>query len=188
MKSNEKLQSKQERDTSPAELENIRHEQQEKLRELHEKADKTPEKSVESARQEALEQASPVEKEKRTPEKVSRERRKDGPVPKKARDASFNRTMKHIQDDMNVPSRTFSKFIHNKTVDRVSNAVGSTIARPNAILSGSIFAFVFTLGIFLIARHYGYPLSGTETIAGFAIGWLVGLLFDYLRLEIRGGR
>lgn len=188
MANNEKLQHKQEVETSSAELEAIRDTQRERLREEHEKAEKSPEESIEKVKQEALEKANSVEKLQKSPEKASVERKKTGAVPKKVRDASFKQTMKHTQSQMSVPSRAFSKFIHNKTVERVSGAIGSTVARPNAILSGSVFAFLFTLGIFLLARHSGYPLSGTETIASFAIGWMVGLLFDYLRLEIRGGQ
>jgi len=40
--------------------------------------------------------------------------------------------------------------------------------------------------IYLFARHYGYPLSGSETIAAFILGWVMGLLFDYLRVMITG--
>ena len=114
MANNERLQDNGERYEAPADLEAIRSQQQEKIRESHERADKSPEKTVETARQEALEKASSIEKQPtRTSEKAPRERRKDGPVPRRARDASFNRTMKHIQEEMNAPSRTFSKIIHN---------------------------------------------------------------------------
>ena len=186
MANNERLQPRQERESLSAELENIRHEQQERLRESHETVDDKPEKSVESAKQEALEKASSAEKAKNRETKTSKEKRNDGPIPKAAREASFKSTMKQVQSEMNAPSRAFSKVIHNKAVDAVSSAVGNTIARPNAILSGSVFAFVLTLVVFLVARYYGYPLSGTETIASFTIGWMAGLVFDYLRLEIKG--
>ena len=85
---------------------------------------------------------------------------------------------------MSPSSRQFSKFIHHKAVERVSDAVGSTVARPNAILSGSICAFILTLIVYVTARYNGYPLSGTETIAAFAIGWVLGMVFDYFKVLI----
>ena len=87
---------------------------------------------------------------------------------------------------MSAPGRAFSSFIHNKTVEKVSESVGNTVARPNAILSGAVFAFLFTLVIYLVARHNGYPISGSETIASFALGWILGLLFDYIRVLVLG--
>ena len=65
-------------------------------------------------------------------------------------------------------------------------AVGGTIARPNAILSGSVSAFLLTLAVYLVARFNGYPLSGAETIASFIFGWLLGLIYDYLRILLLG--
>lgn len=143
--------------------------------------------ALENARHEALERASAIEKEAKHESSKDRspaERR--GPLTKRERDKSFATTMREIHTQLSGPSQSFSKFIHNKTVENVSDAVGGTLARPNAILTGSIFAFLLTLVIYLIARYNGYPLSGTETIASFAIGWVLGLMFDYFRLLISG--
>jgi hypothetical protein len=87
---------------------------------------------------------------------------------------------------MSAPSRAFSKVIHNKTVEQVSAAVGSTVARPNAILSGAVFAFLLTLAVYLIAKNLGYPLSGFETIGAFALGWILGILYDFFKVMITG--
>ncbi len=141
---------------------------------------------VEQLKEEA-EKAAEVEKKKIEKEAAPVEKRRDTPAQRRARQkANFKATMKDTQSHMSVPSRTFSKVIHNKTVEKTSEVVGSTVARPNAILAGSLSAFVFTLVIYLVAKYYGYPLSGFETIAAFAIGWIVGLLIDYLRIMITG--
>lgn len=177
------------------ELERVHEENQERInetqRERHEHADTSRENAQEPLN-EALKQATSKEKDqtakKAEHESLTKERRHDKIVPKAQRTAAYKKTMKQVQSEMPLVSRAFSKVIHNKAVERVSDAVGSTIARPNAILTGSVMAFVFTLVIFLVARYYGYPLSGTETIAAFTLGWLVGLLFDYLRLEFTGGK
>src|SRR6478736_3728915 len=54
---------------------------------------------------------------------------------KRQREESFEATMKQIRSEMSAPARTFSKVIHNKTVERVSETVGATVARPNAVLA-----------------------------------------------------
>lgn len=154
---------------------------------LEQRAEASHEADVEKSKQEALEAASKVEKEAKPevaaaekPKQYSRAHRK------KAEKTNFANTMKEARSHMSAPSKAFSKVIHNKAVEKTSDAVGNTVARPNAILFGSLTAFLFTLGIYLFARYYGYPLSGFETIAAFILGWVVGLLFDYLRVMITG--
>lgn len=158
----------------------------EKLRENLERNVENEPKNVEQARQEALEQATPHERKVNQRTESPAERR--GPISKKERNQSFDRTMTEVRSHMSGPSRAFSKTIHHPVVEKVSDAVGGTIARPNAILSGSIFAFLFTLVIYLVARFNGYPLSGSESIAAFILGWVVGLVYDYIRLLIDGKR
>jgi len=187
--SSEKLNSSPERELNPAELEKIRHERQEQLKEQHERVGEQPHENLEEARREALEKAQSLEKlERRSHEHQPSpaERRADRPIGKREREASFNSTMEEVRTHMSSPSRTFSKVIHNKTVEKVSDVTGSTIARPNAVLSGAIAAFALTLGVYLLARNMGYTLSGFETIGAFILGWALGLVYDFLKVMITG--
>lgn len=165
-------------------------EHQERLREDRERAaEKSHENDAEGARHE-IEKATRLEKDKLQHE-VSKEAspaERRGPASKRERAASYDKTMQEVRSQMSAPSRAFSAFIHNPVVEKVSDAVGGTLARPNAILTGAGFAFLFTLAIYLVARFNGYPLSGTETIASFVAGWVLGLVFDYFRLLILGKR
>lgn len=107
---------------------------------------------------------------------------------KRQRQDSYTATMKQIQSEMNASSRAFSKFIHNPSVEKLSDAVGSSLARPNAVLAGSMAATFLTLFVFLVAKQYGYRLSGFETIGTFFVGWALGLIYDYARLMFSGKR
>lgn len=167
------------------ELANERHKELANERERN--AGEKGKESIEDARHEALEHATRAEKERKVHEsKETSPAERRGPISKRERDASFDATMNEVHTQMSAPSRAFSKFIHNPVVEKTSDAIGGTIARPNAILSGAVFAFLFTLVIYLIARYYGYALSGGETIASFVAGWLLGLVFDYFRLLVLG--
>lgn len=99
---------------------------------------------------------------------------------------AFKKTMSETRSHMSPAGKAFSTLIHNPAVEKASEAIGSTVARPNAILSGSLFALLFTTAIYLWTRYAGYPLSGFETIAAFIIGWLVGIIFDFVRIMITG--
>lgn len=163
---------------------------QERLREDREKAAERGEKNRESVAEHARHEIKKLVNEKEsvkletTIERSPAERR--GPASKRERQAAYDKTMREVRSQMSAPSRAFSNVIHNPVVEKISDAVGGTVARPNAILSGASFAFIFTLAIYLVAQHYGYPLSGTETIASFLSGWVLGLVFDYFRLLMFG--
>lgn len=150
------------------------------------KAERVDDKQLEKLKQ-AAERSAELEQKKAEKDVTPLERKRDTPAQRKAKaKANYKRTMKETQAHMKPAERTFSKVIHNPTVEKVSEVAGNTVARPNALLAGSVMAFLFTLAIYLVARHYGYPLSGAETIAAFAVGYAVGLLFDYLRLVVTG--
>lgn len=169
----------------------VAREQQEKLANKIETGIESPrdaDMTAERARTEALESAISVEsgssERGRKSEPTTSKRR--GPISKKQKEASFKRQMKEIQASQPPISRTFSKIIHNKAIEKTSDIVGATVARPNAILAGAVTAFVLTLGVYVTAKILGYVLSGFETIAAFAIGWVIGIIYDYLRVVITG--
>lgn len=144
------------------------------------------EKKAEKAKKEALEQAVSVERGSAERKKTTSKTTKRRGISKKERDASFNQRMSGIRSEMSLPERTFSRVIHNKVVEKTSEVVGATIARPNAILSGAVVAFIAVLGIYLLAKNLGYPLSGFETIGAFIAGWVIGLLYDFFKVMITG--
>jgi hypothetical protein len=164
----------------------------ERSRELHEQLKnktETEQGNAEELKQEAYEKASSAEKEKKAEvAPVSPAERRIGGPNKAEKEASFKVTMAEVRTQMSAPSRSFSKLIHNKTVEKVSEGVGGTVARPNAVLSGAIFAFALTLGVYLLAKNLGYLLSGFETIAAFVLGWALGIVYDFLKVMVTGRR
>ncbi len=178
---------------SKQELESLKEagaEQRERLRENLEKATAERESNVDEARHEVDQAARRIERENtreigQDPSPAER-RRRDAPISAKEREASFKMTMSEVQEELSTPSRTFSKVIHNKTVEKISDVAGNTIVRPNAILSGAIFAFVLTLVVYIVAKNLGYPLSGFETIGSFILGWVLGICYDFLKVMVTG--
>lgn len=148
------------------------------------------EKAESKARHEALKEAVSVERgsaEKKGKEAaIAPAKRRHGVVGKKERDASYKHHMKQLQSELPVAQRTFSKVIHNPVVEKASDIVGGTIARPNAILSGAVVAFFLVLGVYVVAKYYGYQLSGFESIGAFIVGWVLGLLYDFFKVMITG--
>lgn len=111
---------------------------------------------------------------------------KRGTINKKQRNDSYKRTMTRVQSELPIATRAFSKIIHNKVIEKTSDIIAGTIARPNAMLSGSVVAFVLTLLTYTVSKTIGYKLSGFETIAAFIIGWIIGIIYDYFRVLATG--
>ena len=119
-------------------------------------------------------------------QKTSPAERRSGPINKKQLGSSFKAQMKFVEAEMNPTERVFSKFIHSKPIEKTSEVLGSTIARPNALLSGSITAFIGVTILYFVSKYYGFQLSGFETIGTFVLGWIIGVLYDYVSLLVKG--
>lgn len=182
--------------TKEAGLEGAQEAASERSRELLLSPDKSTERSkdtesalsIERSRVEALfsKEQSAGESKKARMDGSGHSSKKQTPTPASSldRDRSYKQTLSHIEAEMNASQRAFSKIIHTPSIEKASEAIGSTVARPNAILAGSFTAFVTITLVYVVARNMGYALSGFETIAAFLIGWSLGLIYDYLRILI----
>lgn len=173
-----------------AELERAAGERSAELREKEtqkgERPETNSEKLAHEARVEAEKQARPAEDVK--PHGERENDHSPSLTAKQTPEVAFKETMQNIQKEMSAPARTFSKVIHNKAVEKVSDVAGTTVARPNSILFGGICAFALVLAVYIHARNIGYSLSGFETIGAFILGWIIGVLIDLLHGIIRGKR
>ena len=97
------------------------------------------------------------------------------------KDMAFSRAMTRTRKQLSPFSRTFSKVIHNKTVDRASEAIGKTVARPMSVLWGAIFAFVGSSALLWITRHYGYEYNYLAAILLFIGGAILGITIESVR-------
>ena len=189
MKNPERTQSEYNNDTG---AENIAAKRLEALSEKNETyiehTDKNIESLIKKNLSEALATATSIESDTKETKRDDKNTKsiKRGPLNKKTLDKSYSKTLKQTQEELNLGENIFSKIIHAKGIESTSNVIGSTVARPNAILTGAITSFVFTLSVYIIAKKIGYELSGFEPIIGFAVGWLIGIIYDYFKLLITG--
>jgi len=167
----------------------LAHERREAMRDALERAERKH-KTRHSEREvlaKARELAKKVETADSNKSTSPAERRK-GPIGKKQLESSFKTQMKYAKNDMTFNERVISTIIHAKPVEKTADFVSATIARPNAMLSGSIAAFIGITALYFISKYYGFQLSGFETIGAFIAGWIVGILYDYFSVMIRGPR
>jgi len=98
---------------------------------------------------------------------------------------AFAQTMAGLQRRLKPVSRNFSRFIHIPVVEKTAEALEQTIARPSVTLGATWTALIIGGIFYLTARHYGYPLSGSELLFAFVIGAILGIAGEGLWRALR---
>lgn len=107
-------------------------------------------------------------------------------ITQREKDHAYKKTLARVQSEMSTPARVFSQLIHAPVIEKTSEVIGSTAARPNALLFGSVTAFILLAAIYGVSQTYGYRLSGFEMIGSYALGWVAGLCIDYFKIMASG--
>ena len=161
------------------------HEHNERMKAHHESAaerarDKAQER--EAAHYEAKELAKPKEDYKTETEKP---KHTELPHTKAEKDHGFDTIMHHVRQNMSKPERAFSGFIHKPVIEKTSEVLGKTVARPSGIAGATIAAFIGLLSIYSIAKFAGFSLSGSEMPLLLAAGFAIGLFAEWAFKSVR---
>jgi hypothetical protein len=98
---------------------------------------------------------------------------------------AFSRAMTRARKKLSAPSRAFSKVAHSSIVDKPSEFIGKTIARPAAMMWGAVFAFVGTSTLLWITKHYGYEYNYLLVVLLFVAGAILGTALEGLTYLLR---
>lgn len=99
---------------------------------------------------------------------------------------AYTRSLRKIRSNLNAPERTFSKVVHAKPVEAVSNVTAKTVARPSSFLGGAVGALLGSSFLLYMSRQYGFTYNYTVFFVLFAGGFAVGLVLELLlRLVFR---
>ncbi len=91
---------------------------------------------------------------------------------------NYAQTLASVQRKLSPVSRSFSQVIHTPIVEKTSEALEATVARPSVLLGTTWTALIVGSIFYLTARHYGYTLSGSELLFSFVVGALLGLTLE----------
>jgi hypothetical protein len=98
-----------------------------------------------------------------------------------AKKTAYKQSLKRIQSQLPTKrSRAFSRVIHNRAVENISEVAGKTVFRPSITLGLSLGALIGGTGIYLIARHYGYGISGSEFLFAGLVGGVIGIIVEVI--------
>lgn len=91
---------------------------------------------------------------------------------------AYQQTLGRIQSKLSKPDQIFSKFVHSKTVESISNISAKTVARPSGVLGGSICAFLGSLILLYAAKHYGFSYNYLMLVILFVGGYAIGGIIE----------
>jgi hypothetical protein len=155
-------------------LEAARREQLEQLRQHSEAEPGDAEKRAEAARE--VINKEPVPEPEPTPEPAAPRFHH----PLLDHKLNYAQTLASVQRHLKPVSRSFSKLIHTPVVEKTSEALEKTVARPSVVAGATWTALIVGLAFYLTARHYGYQLSGSELLFSFIVGAVIGLALEGL--------
>lgn len=180
----EHLPHRQEQERQPhnPEAEKLSREKLEKLLEKAEKAPDTDDKTIEKLRE-------TVEHEAKTKEKaethVQRHETTPSRIDKSVKKQAYQKTIKDVQHKLPRGQRAFSKFIHQPTVEKISEVGSKTVARPSALLSSGFFALIGTTLLVWMSRHYGFAYNYFMFVVFLIGGFILGLILEFLWRGLR---
>jgi len=93
---------------------------------------------------------------------------------------NYAQTLASVQRRLKPASRSFSKVIHAPVVEKASEVLETTVARPSVMLGTTWTALIVGTLFYFTARHYGYALSGSELLFSFIVGAVIGLTLEGL--------
>ena len=157
---------------SSAELQSLAQERLEALRANPETGEKDQADKVEQAR-EAIEKHTeqpPAHKEQASAHKPAHR----NPF------ASYTHTMASLRRHLSPASRRFSDVIHSPAVERASEVMERTVMRPSVTLGATSTALLVGTILYIMARRYGFSLSGSEILIAIVVGGIFGAVTELL--------
>lgn len=104
------------------------------------------------------------------------------PQPKTERERNniYKHEIKAIQSNMPLAQRTFSRVIHNASIERISDSTQKTLFRPSAMIGGAVAGLSLGLIVYIVASIYKYSLGNLEILALAFLGAILGVLIEFV--------
>lgn len=93
---------------------------------------------------------------------------------------ALKKQLRTIQEKLPPAQKQFSRFIHNPTIEKISDGASATIARPSGLLFAGVFSFITSIIVMSISRYYGYEYNYLVGLVSLAGGFVAGLILEAL--------
>lgn len=98
---------------------------------------------------------------------------------------NYQKTMRYVRHHLNGRERLFSRVVHARSVEALTDIAAKTIFRPTPLLLAGLISAAATITIYVLARMNGYGIPGSGWLfVSFGFGYIIGLAIDMLRLVL----
>lgn len=101
-------------------------------------------------------------------------------VTKHIKQDAYKQTLARTRKKLTKSDKTFSKIVHQKNIESISEVAANTVANPSGILGGGIVAFFGSSIVLFISRKIGFEVPPSIFIALFIVGFIVGFIIEKL--------
>lgn len=98
---------------------------------------------------------------------------------------AYKQTLQKIRPRLSPAGRTFSKVIHQPTVEAISEVGSKTIARPSGVLGGGFMALVGGSAVLFISKYFGFEYNFFVYLLFLIIGFFGGIFMELIISGIR---
>lgn len=99
-------------------------------------------------------------------------------ITKEVKAGAYQEVLSNVRTKLSATESRFSKFIHNNTIETVSEIGAKTIARPILLLGGGVFMVFGGFILLGLSRFFGFELPVSVFLALYLIGFLVFGIVD----------
>lgn len=93
---------------------------------------------------------------------------------------SYHSLLARAREQLPMLSKQFSKIIHEKHIETISNIGSQTVARPSGLLGGGLGALAGSITLLYYSKYYGFRYNYAFFFITFLAGFLVGLVVELL--------
>lgn len=83
-----------------------------------------------------------------------------------------------IQRNLGPYQKFFSRFIHSRFIEQISDVLEKTLARPSGLLVGGLVFLLTNVIILIICKYYGYEYNYFIGLISFPFGFVFGLVIE----------
>ncbi len=106
----------------------------------------------------------------------------------KERNRVYKREIKKVQSQLPPSARTFSKVVHNRAVEAVSDVAEKTVLRPSVLIGGSVVGLLLGGLVYFAARYYGYPIPAWSLMMFLVVGGVLGIVIEFVLKATPSGK
>lgn len=89
---------------------------------------------------------------------------------------AYKRSLIHVQKQLTASEKILSKIVHRPVIDKFSEVVSYSVARPSGILGGGLVSLVGSSFLLYTAKHYGFEYNFTAFFVLYVLGFCTGLV------------